>query len=179
MRRTAFLAPAVVAAVLGVASPATAAPVQAARTGVVVNRPWVPWPSSPFDLAAGAYCDFAVHGDPIVDQVVTKTIEEYPDGSPERELAKGALIFRLTNTATGATTTANASGSAVFDFYPDGSRTWHVVGPVLAAFKDGASNIARGVWTINGIYEINFSPTNFKTVTIRRGGLHDVCADLA
>ncbi|HEV7962576.1 MAG TPA: hypothetical protein VGP57_08585 [Actinoplanes sp.] len=50
--------------------------------------------------------------------------------------------------------------------------------PVLAAFKDGASNIPRGVWTINGVYEINFSTTNFKTVTIFRGGVHDICADL-
>jgi len=174
-----------VAVVLGGAAPAVAGGglTQAVaggadRTGVVVNRPWVPWPASPFDLAAGAYCEFAVHGDPIVAEVVTKTIEVYPDGSPKRELAKGPLIYRLTNTATGATTTADAGGSAVFDFYPDGSQTWHVIGPVLAAFKDGASNIPRGLWTINGIYEIHFSPTNFKTVTIRRGGLHDVCADL-
>jgi len=42
----------------------------------------------------------------------------------------------------------------------------------------GASNIPRGVWTINGVYTIDFSTTNFKTVTIYRGGVHDVCADL-
>lgn len=139
---------------------------------------WEPFPSPPLDLAAGAYCDFAVHGDPVVDEVRVKTIETFPDGSPRRQLATGALVYRLTNTATGATATADASGSAVFVFRADGSRTWHVAGPVLAAFREGASNIPRGLWTIDGIYDIDFSPANFKTVTLYHGRLHDVCADL-
>jgi hypothetical protein len=168
VRRTIVIALAAVAALLGTAAPASAK----------AGSPWVPWPSAPFDLAAGAYCAFAVHGEPTVDKVRVKTIAEYPDGSPKRQLATGALMFRMTNTETGASTIADAGGSAVFDLFPDGSRTWHVIGPVLAAFKDGASNIPRGVWTINGVYEINFSTTNFKTVTIFRGGVHDVCADL-
>jgi hypothetical protein len=81
------------------------------------------------------------------------------------------------NTATGASTIADAGGSAIFDLFSDGSQTCHVVGPVLARFKDGAANIPRGVWTINGIYDVHLSPTGFKTVTIFRGGVHDVCAD--
>lgn len=42
------------------------------------------------------------------------------------------------------------------------------------------SNIPRGVWTINGIYDVHFvfTPTKFDTVTIYHGGVHDVCADL-
>lgn len=175
MRRTMIIALAAVAALLVAAAPASAG---ADPAGVVVHRPWVPWPSSPIDLAAGAYCAFAVHAEPTVDEVRTKTILEYPDGSPKRELARGALMFRLTNTGTGVSTMADAGGSAVLDFFPDGSRRWRVVGPVLAAFQAGASNIPRGVWTINGVYTIDFSTTNFKTVTIYRGGVHDVCADL-
>jgi hypothetical protein len=166
MRRIIVIVLAAVAALVTVAAPANA------------GSPWVPLPSPVVDLAAGDYCAFGVHGVPIVDEVVVKTVAEYPDGSPKRQLAKGALIYRLTNTTTGATTDANASGSAVFDYFPDGSRTWHVIGPVMAAFKDGASNIPRGIWTIHGRYDIHFSPENFKTVTIFRGGVHDVCADL-
>ena len=178
MRRTIVIALAAVAALLGTATQASANTGSTLRTGILVHNPWVPWPSAPFDLAAGAYCAFAVHGEPTVDKVRVKTIEEYPDGSPKRQLATGALMFRMTNTETGASTIADAGGSAVFDLFPDGSQTWHVVGPVLAAFKDGASNIPRGVWTINGIYDINFSTTNFKTVTIFHGGVHSICADL-
>jgi hypothetical protein len=172
VRRTAFVILASVAALLTAATPASAS------TATRVHHPWVPVPSAPFDLAAGDYCAFPVHGDPVVDQVRVKTIEEYPDGSPKRQLATGALKFRMTNSATGASTIADAGGSAIFDLFPDGSQTWHVIGPVLARFKDGASNIPRGVWTINGIYDVHFSPTGFKTVTIFHGGAHDVCADL-
>jgi hypothetical protein len=168
MRRTVVIALASICALLGTAAPASAN----------VHHPWVPLPSAPFDLAAGDYCAFPVHGDPIVDQVRVKTIAEYPDGSPKRQVATGALKFRMTNAATGSSTIADAGGSAIFDLFPDGSQTWHVVGPVLARFKDGAANIPRGVWTINGIYDVHFSPTGFKTVTIFRGGVHDVCGDI-
>jgi hypothetical protein len=182
VRRTIVIALATVAAVLGTAAPASAGAAAgidpANGTATAARHPWVPWPSSPFDLAAGVYCAFGVHGDPVVDEVRVKTIEEYPDGSPKRQLATGALKIQLTNTATGASTIADASGSAVFVFFPDGSSTWHVVGPVLAAAKDGNSNLPRGLWTIHGIYDINFSTTNYKTVTIYHGWLHDVCADL-
>jgi hypothetical protein len=172
MRRTIVIALTAVAALLASAAPASAA-------GGVVNEPWVPLPEGPFDLPAGSYCDFAVHGDSVVDQVETKVVVEYPDGSIKKQLARGALLIRVTNTGTGAATTVNASGDAVFDFFPDGSQTWHVVGPVLAGFKDGGGNVPRGLWKISGVYDINFSPANYKTVTIRRGGLHDVCADIA
>lgn len=169
--RSAVVGLAAMGLLVGLAAPASA---NAGGGG----NPWVPLPSPPFDLPGGAYCAFPVHGDPIVDETRVKTVEEYPDGSPKRQLATGALKFRMTNTATGASTIADAGGSAIFVYFPDGSRTWHVIGPVLARFKDGDSNIPRGVWTINGIYDVNFSTTNFKTVTIFAGRVHDVCADL-
>ena len=152
----------------------TGAPPAETRT----HNPWVPLPSAPFDLPAGDYCAFPVHAAPIVDEVRVKTVAEFPDGSPRLQLAAGALTFRLTNSATGASTVADAGGSALFEFFPDGSRTWHVIGPVLAAFKDGAANIPRGVWTIDGVYDVHFSPTGFKTVTLFQGTVHDLCADL-
>src|SRR5689334_8763522 len=173
MRRSVVGIAAVALAAAGVLVGA-AAPADAAG----IDNPWVRVPSAPFDLPGGDYCDFPVHGDPIVDQVRVKTVAEYPDGSPKVQLATGALKFRMTNSSTGASTIADAGGSAIFDLFPDGSQTWHVIGPVLARFKAGASNIPRGVWTINGIYDVHFSTTGFKTVTIFRGGVHDVCADL-
>ena len=182
MRRTVFttgaVALAAACALLGAALPASATVGGAQATEVRDHHPWVPLPSTPFDLAAGVYCDFPVHGDPIVDEVRVKTVAEYPDGSPRLQLATGALQFRMTNSATGASTIADAGGSAIFELFPDGSQTWHVIGPVLARLKDGASNIPRGVWTIDGVYDVNFSTTGFKTITIFHGGVHDVCADL-
>ena len=178
MRRTLFVVLAALIATLAASSPALAG-AGTGDGGHPVDRPWVRFPSAPFDLAGGVYCAFPVHADPTVDEVFVKTIEEYADGTPKRQLAAGPLKFRMTNTVTGRSTVVDAGGSAVFDLFRDGSRTWHVIGPVLASFKDGSSNIGRGVWTINGIYTVHFSPTNFKTVTIIIGGIHDVCADLA
>ncbi len=54
-----------------------------------------------------------------------------------------ALKFRMTNSATGASTVTDAGGSAIFDLFPDGSQPWHVIGPVPARFKAGASNILQ------------------------------------
>ena len=178
MRRTIVIALAATAALIGAGTPASANTGSTPDGGVVVNRPWMPFPAPPFDLAAGAYCAFPVHAEATVNKVRTKVLEEYPDGSPKVQIGTGALKFRMTNTDTGASTIADAGGSAVFHFFPDGSKTWDVIGPVLGAFKDGVANIPRGVWTINGIYHIDFSPTNFKTITIYHGGVHDVCADL-
>jgi len=178
VRRSIVIALAATAALLGAAAPASASAGSTQDGGVLVNRPWEPLPAPPFDLAAGAYCDFPVHGEATVNKVRTKVIEEYPDGSPKVQIGGGALKFRLTNTATGASMIADAGGSAVFHFFPDGTKTWDVVGPVLGTFRDGVGNVGRGVWTVNGIYHIHFTATNYKTITIYHGGIHDDCADI-
>ena len=139
---------------------------------------WVPWPTPPFDIAAGAVCDFAVHGVALVDEVRTKVVATYPDGSKKRELATGALIIRLTNVATGATTVVDASGSAVFTYAPDGTVTWFVVGPVLTPLRQGLSNFPRGLYAVDGIYRIVFRPDGFKELTMIHGTVHNVCGDL-
>jgi hypothetical protein len=90
-----------------------------------------PAPSPPFDRAAGAVCDHAVHGEPVVDEVVKRVLDTFADGSPRRELYRGALVIRVTDTATGTSYDADVSGTALVDHRPDGSMTWRVIGPVL------------------------------------------------
>src|ERR1041384_2899031 len=103
LRRTATVVLAVADALLGAATPASA--------HSWVHHPWVPFPQPSFDLPAGDYCAFPIHADPTVDQVRVKTIEEFPDGSPKRQLATGELKFRMTNTASGNSVIVDASGS--------------------------------------------------------------------
>lgn len=182
MRRPLIIGLTTVAVFLATAVPASASPsTEVASAATATHGGWVPWPSQPFDLAAGAVCDFAVHVDPVVDEVRVKTVATFPDGSPQRQLATGALLLRVTNTATGANTIADASGDAVFVFRTDGSQIWYVVGPVLAALRDGNSNLPRGLYVVDGLYTINFSPapTRFKTFTLIHASTHDVCADVA
>ncbi|HKT03676.1 MAG TPA: hypothetical protein VJT31_29465 [Rugosimonospora sp.] len=140
---------------------------------------WVPVSYPPYDAPAGLLCDFPVHWDVVVNHVRTKVVATYPDGSPQRQLAVGALFLRVSNVDTGARTLVDASGSAVITYGTDGSMVWFVVGPVIARIPAGSSNLPRGMYTITGVYRVAFSPTGFKTITLVHGRIHNLCPDLA
>ena len=169
MFRRKFLVLTMAAALVLPAAPASAS---AARGG------WEPWPTPPIDIAAGVACDFAVHGDPIVDEVVRKVVATYPDGSTKRQLAKGTLILRMTNAGTGTGTVIDASGRAAFDFAADGTVTVLVIGPILIPFRAGLSNVPRGLYAIDGAYRIVLEPDSFRRLTLIHGTIHNVCDDL-
>ncbi len=167
MRRTLLITIAAAAVTTaGGVTPASASP----------DGGWVPEPIPPYDAAAGVLCDFPVHYDVLVNHVRTKVVATYPDGTPKRQLATGALLLKVSDTDTKASTVVDAGGSAVIDYGTDGSMVWHVVGPVIARLAEGSSNLPRGLYTIDGVYRIAFSPTGFKTIT--HGRVHDLCRDL-
>lgn len=60
----------------------------------------MPVPSGPVDVPAGVVCDFPMHSEPIVDEVRTRVLATYSDGSPKRQAFVGDLVVRVTNTAT-------------------------------------------------------------------------------
>ncbi|MFG3598557.1 hypothetical protein [Micromonospora chersina] len=149
-----------------------------AASGDIAPGAWEPAPQAAFELPAGARCDFAVRVEPIVDEVRKLTLATYPDGSPERELFTGALIDRVTNLETGATSTADASGTALVVYGTDGSMTWYVTGPVLLGFRENAGSLPRGLWIVDGQFRVEFSPTFEKTITMLHGTTHNVCTDV-
>ncbi|MFI7603670.1 hypothetical protein ACIBTV_00920 [Micromonospora sp. NPDC049366] len=159
--------------VAGVATPATAA-----TGGGAGHGGWVPAPQPPFEVAAGTRCDFAARVEPIVDEVRKLVLAEYPDGSPRRELYTGALINRVTNLETGATSTADASGTSLVEYATDGSMTWYVTGPVLLGFRENAGSLPRGLWIVDGQFIVRFTPTFDKTITMLHGTTHNVCTDV-
>ncbi|MGW4227702.1 hypothetical protein ACWEF9_00185 [Streptomyces sp. NPDC004980] len=167
MRRL-FVAAAVVAAAAVGTGPATAAP----------SSGWEPAPTPPYDLPAGARCDFAVHTEPVVDEVVRRVLSTRPDGSPARIAYKGDLVVRVTNTGTGAFHDADVSGSTIVDYGTDGSQKWYVVGPVLAGIGADAGNLPRGVYVLDGVYTLDISATGYKTVHLVHGSADDVCAHI-
>jgi len=171
MRRMFTFALAVAATLIATAGPAAAAP--------PTNGGWVPAPTPPFDIAAGAVCDFAIHGEAVVDQVVTKVVATFPDGSKKVELAKGALILRITDVENGVARLEDGSGSGLFRFRPDGTFTVDVVGPLLIGFRDGASNVPRGLYALNGVYRIVFRPNGFRQLIMVHGTARNVCGDFA
>ncbi|MEV6105997.1 hypothetical protein AB0M28_14960 [Streptomyces sp. NPDC051940] len=153
---------------------ALAAPAAADGEG---DGEWRPVTYSPIDYAAGVRCDFAFRIEQLVDEVMVKTVDTYPDGSPKTELYKGTLIARVINTETGAFYDADASGRSVVEYAEDGSQVWHATGPVLIGFQEGQGNLPRGEYVVDGVYTVQFSPAGQRTVTWTGGteSLIDVC----
>jgi hypothetical protein len=179
MRRTLSLA-AAAAAVLVAAAPASAV---VHPENAHPDPEWERVPSAPFDVAAGVRCDFPVHGEAIVDEVVRMVLQRYPDGSVKREMYTGALLTRVTNTATGASVDKDASGTGVVDYKPGGSlaanATFEAWGPVLVGFGRDAGNLPRGLYILNGIYTLTISKDGYRTVKWKvDGGADDICAEL-
>lgn len=159
----------------------TSADRQAVTSG---SAEWISVPSAPFDQAAGVTCDFPIHGEPLVDEVVKMVVQTYPDGSPKREMYTGALIFRVTNTATGASIDVDISGSAVVDYKPGSSfgrpgSSALVYGPILLGMHEGLGNLPRGLYVPNGVYTLTIGKSGFRTVTWKIfGGADNICDDL-
>jgi len=136
---------------------------------------WTPAPQQSFDLAAGVACDAPVHVEGIVDNVVQMTLSTWPDGSSHRVAYVGGLLTRVTNTATGVFAEVDASGSAIVDYFPDSSMTWYAFGPIVATFRAGQGNLPRGLYQINGLYRLVFTPTLHRTLTMAFGTTDNIC----
>ncbi|MFH9393266.1 hypothetical protein [Streptomyces sp. NPDC017556] len=152
-------------------APAAAAPATIPPQG----SGWKPAPSAPWDVAAGERCAFAIHGEPIVDEVVRHELPPPAEGVT-RSAYKGDLVVRVTNKETGAHYDADVSGSAVVDVYASGAQFWRVAGPVLVGVGDG--NLARGMYVVDGVYTIGISPTGSKTVTGPVVATDSICAHI-
>ncbi|MEV1079598.1 hypothetical protein AB0I98_15290 [Streptomyces sp. NPDC050211] len=168
MRRTVRLAPLVLAAVLLGAQPASA--------GAGTGTGWEPAPSAPWDVDAGLRCDFPVHGEPVIDEVMKRVLDTYPDGAAKRVAYKGDLVVRVTNTGTGAFYDADVSGSAIVEQRTDGSQFWAVHGPVLVGIGEGKGNLPRGLYIIDGVYTIDISSAGYRTVSLAHGTKDDLCS---
>ncbi|UYQ61155.1 hypothetical protein [Streptomyces peucetius] len=176
MRRTFVALTAVAATALTGAAPVSAAePVPAPAPALGLGLGWEPAPSAPWDVAAGLRCDFAIHGEQIVDEVVKRVLSTHPDGSPNLVAYKGDLVVRVTNKDTGAAYDADASGTAVVDYRSDGSQFWSVLGPVLVGVGEDAGNLERGLYIIDGVYTLDISSSGYKTVTMAHGTTTDIC----
>ncbi|MFC9393566.1 hypothetical protein ACFTWS_10420 [Streptomyces sp. NPDC057027] len=168
MKRHLLLSLAAVGTLLATASPASA-------DG---SGGWEPAPSAAWAYPAGARCDFAVQGSPVVDEVVRRTLAVYEDGTKVVEY-KGDLVVRVVNSSTGASYDADASGRAVVEIRPDRSQTWYVVGPVLAGFGEGGGNVARGLYTVDGAYTLDVSAAGYKTLDLLHGTAVPLCDKVA
>jgi hypothetical protein len=175
MRPLRALRGAAVAAPILAFAPLAAAPPAGAATG---HGGWEPAPAAPFDRAAGVLCDGPVHAEPVRDEVERKVLATGTDGEPTREAYRGALVIRVTDTATGRHVDADAGGSAVVDHHPDGSTTWLVAGPVLVGMPEGGGSLPRGLYVIDGLYRMDISAGGYKDVHLAIGTARNLCPRL-
>ncbi|MFD4022877.1 hypothetical protein ACFWRV_05040 [Streptomyces sp. NPDC058576] len=133
---------------------------------------WEPAPSAPWDVAAGERCAFAVHGEPIVDEVVRRELPPPAEGVT-RSAYKGDLVIRVTNKETGAHYDADVSGTALVDVYASGAQFWRVLGPVLVGVGEG--NLPRGLYVVDGAYTLDISPTGAKRVAGPAARTDSIC----
>jgi len=178
--RATRIAGAAAAVLLAVVGPAASASATADAPGfpdphTPPQAGWFPVPTQPFDIAAGVLCDAALHLEFPVDEVVERILTTYPDGSEKLVQFAGPLIVRVFNKDTGEFTDVDASGSANRIAHEDGSQTWDVLGPALFGFRDGHGNMPRGAYRLDGVYQVNITPTGDRFLTMVRGTQVNVC----
>lgn len=165
------------------AAPLDPPPPAASRAAATTNGAdsgWTRIVEPPLDDAAGVLCDFAIHADPIVNNVWFKVLQRFPDGSVKSEIGTGPLVYRVHNLTNNKTVDVDASADGLIVFHTDGSFDYYLHGPVIASFQEGSGNLPRGLYALDGkFYTVHFAPDRHKTVSLRGVKVHNVCPDLA
>ncbi|MGE5828956.1 MAG: hypothetical protein ACM30G_11435 [Micromonosporaceae bacterium] len=169
-----------IAGAVAAAALAVIAPAASATAAPVVDFPpaqagWFSVPTAPRDLPAGVFCDAPARFEATVDQVVERVLTTYADGSPHFVQFTGPLVLRVTNTLTGASTDVDASGSADVELHQDGGQSWKVLGGVLIGFRDGHGNRPRGIYRLDGTYEVEIAASGDRFLTMRQGTEESIC----
>ncbi len=135
--------------------------------------------SQPFTIDAGLACAFPLHGEPLIDQEVTKTFPPEPNGDV-KQIVTGRLVFELSNLDTGKSLVVNISGPGFFVFHPDGSISADFggrSGPVTFFPTD----IPPGpkAFINSGRVVVDITPTGQIILVSQSGHEEDVCAALS
>lgn len=139
---------------------------------------WTPAPQGSFTLPAGALCSFELQADDLEDQVVTRIVRSWPDGSPRTQLYAGALRYRFTNTASGQSVVRNVGGDALVEWGEDGSARWTYAGPVAVAFPPGGP-LAVGLYVLDGAFVVDYAADGTQTLPLHAGSEENLCHTLA
>jgi hypothetical protein len=135
--------------------------------------------NQPFTVAAGQGCNFPLHGEPLIDQEVTKTFPPESNGDV-KVIITGRLVFELTNLDTGKSLVVNISGPVTAVFHPDGSVRADfggLSGPIVFFPTD----IPPGpkAFINSGRLVVDITPSGQLILVSQSGHEEDVCAALS
>lgn len=135
--------------------------------------------NQPFTVAAGLACAFPLHGEPLIDQEVTKTFPPEPNGDV-RQIITGRLVFELSNLDTDKSLIVNISGPVLVVRHPDGSIRADFggrSGPITFSPTDippGPKSFIN-----SGRLVVDITPTGQFILVSQSGHEEDVCAALS
>jgi len=134
-------------------------------------------PEQGFSYPPGEVCSFPVTVDIFRnDQYVTHHYDD--EGNLVSDSITGALIVRITNTATGTSVERNLAGQGVVTYNSDGSLTFSGNGHFLAGFHTTDSP-ANQLLVFSGNTVVDISSTGRKTLVSSDGIAEDLCMTLA
>jgi hypothetical protein len=156
---------------LGAAPPVAAAPALPSDSG------WVPVPAPPFDIPAGVACSFAVHGEPLKNEVVSRVLEAYPDGSPRKVFYRGDLVYRVSNPSNGHAVVRDAGAIGIQDIAEDNSSVWTFIGPIVWGFPAN-DPISPGLYEMTGLHVVKVTADGTSRMLVDGGPKENLCETL-
>ena len=157
----------------------TAALVAAPATAHAQSIPWQAYRTSPWTDQPGQVCAFGVAATIVKDGEQVRTLETYPDGSPEVQEFRGPLYVRYTNQSSGKSVVGNLSGYGRFTYETDGSTDIYVQQHIGLTVSVGNVGWPAGEWIISGKAHVTVSTTGQTSIQLDHAKADDICADLS
>ena len=141
-------------------------------------EPWQPYDQAEFSWPAGEACSFEVAVEVVSEDLYSRVLARYPDGSVRAEQFTGPLLMDFVNTATGARVQHDLSGEGVQTYTAAGAPLRFIgVGPFGTGFGP-ADDYPAGVWVLDGIHVVRWSADGTKSMEVDLGPETNVCTEL-
>jgi len=158
----------------------TAAALAAApATAFAHSIPWQPYRTSPWTDQPSQVCTFGVAATIVKDGEQVRTLQSYPDGSPEVQEFRGPLYVRYTNQSSGKSMVGDLSGYGTFTYQSDGATDAQVQQHIGLTVNVGNIGWPAGEWIISGKANVTVSPTGQVSIQLDHAKADNVCVDLS
>ena len=141
--------------------------------------PWQAYRTSPWTDQPGQVCAFGVAVTIVKDGEQVRTLESYPDGSPEVQEFRGPLFVRYANQSSGKSVVGDLSGYGLFRYESDGAIDARIQQHIGLTVKVGNIGWPAGEWVISGKANVTLSPAAQVSVQLDHARADDICADLS
>jgi hypothetical protein len=141
-------------------------------------EPWLPYDQAEFSWPAGEACSFEVAVEVVSEDLYSRVLARYPDGSVRAEQFTGPLLMDFVNTTTGARVQHDLSGEGAQTYTAAGAPLRFIgVGPFGTGFGPD-DDYPAGVYVLDGIPVVKWSADGTKSMELDLGSEPNVCTEL-